>query len=63
MKPLESLAVAFYCVIAAFMMYFLVRVNVNPPPVRHNICTIAEISPDITPEERKRCRQMRGHKL
>lgn len=63
MKWAEALAVAFYAVIAAFMLFFLVLVNVNPPPVRHNICTVAEISPDVTPEERKRCQQMRGHKL
>jgi hypothetical protein len=46
----------------AMLTYFIIKVNVNPP-VRHNICTIAEISPDITPEERKRCREIRGHKL
>ncbi len=62
MKPLEAAAVGFYIVVAMFTLYFLIKVNVNPP-VRHNICTIAEISPDITPEERKRCQQMRGHKL
>ena len=63
MKPLEAAAVGFYAVIAMFTLYFIVLVNVKPPPVRHNICTIAEISPDITPEERKRCREIRGHKL
>ena len=57
------LAVGFYVVVAVFTLVFIVLINVNPPPIRHNICTIAEISPDITPEERQRCRQMRGHKL
>jgi hypothetical protein len=37
-------------------------VNINPP-TRHNVCTVAEISPDVTPAERERCRQIRGHKL
>lgn len=63
MKPLEAAAIAFYMVVGGVMLYFLIKVNVNPPPVRHNICTIAEISPDVTPEERKRCREIRGHKL
>ena len=63
MEKLKEYAI-FLCLIPAWalLIYCLVKVNVNPP-VRHNICTIAEISPDITPEERKRCREIRGHKL
>ena len=63
MKAAQAAAVGFYVVVAAINLYFLWYAITTPPPVRHNICTIAEISPDITPEERKRCRQMRGHKL
>ena len=63
MKLVEAAAIGFYVVIALITMYFIVLVNVNPPPARQNICTVAEISPDITPEERKRCREIRGHKL
>lgn len=63
MKALEVAAMAFYAVVALFTLLFIVLINVQPPPVRHNVCTIAEISPDITPEERKRCREKRGHKL
>lgn len=63
MEKLKEYAI-FLCLIPAWavLIYCLIMVNTNPP-VRHNICTIAEISPDITPEERKRCRQLRGHKL
>lgn len=50
-------------VVLVAMMFFIGLAITQPPPVRHNICTIAEISPDITSEERKRCRMIRGHKL
>jgi hypothetical protein len=44
-------------------LVMVILIAIQPPPVRHNICTIAEISPDITPQERERCRRIRGHKL
>ena len=63
MKKIEEYAI-FLCLIPAWvlLLYCLVVVNINPP-TRHNVCTVAEISPDVTPEERKRCREIRGHKL
>jgi len=63
MKKIEEYAI-FLCLIPAWVLliYCLIRVNVDPP-VRHNVCTVAEISPDVTPAERERCRQIRGHKL
>lgn len=36
---------------------------IPPPPNRMNICNVSEISPDVTPEERKKCQMIRGHKL
>lgn len=63
MEKIKEYAI-FLCLIPAWtlLLYCLVRVNVDPP-VRHNICTVAEISPDVTPAERERCRLIRGHKL
>lgn len=62
-KVVEETALVYYAIIAIITLYFIALLIVRPPPVRHNVCTIAEISPDVTPEERKRCQQMRGHKL
>ena len=60
MKILVFMHVA---IVAVITLCFLWLAITTPPPVRHNVCTIAEISPDITPEQRKLCQQMRGHKL
>ncbi len=68
MKPPEAVAVAFYIAIALFTVVFGYKaVNTNPPLP----CGVSEISPDVTPEVREKCRQMReqrskerrGHKL
>ncbi len=68
MKPPEIVAVAFYMAIALFTVVFGYKaVNTNPPLP----CGVSEISPDVTPEVREKCRQMReqrakeqrGHKL
>lgn len=32
-------------------------------PTINRLCSVAEISPDFTPEDRERCRLIRGHKL
>lgn len=64
MEKLKEYLVYLYLIpMWAMLIYFMVKVNSEPQPIRHNICTVAEISPDITPEERKRCREIRGHKL
>ena len=56
MKPPEIVAVAFYMAIALFTMVFGYKaVNTNPPLP----CGVSEISPDVTPEVREKCRQMR----
>jgi hypothetical protein len=63
MEKIKEYAI-FLCLIPAWavLLYCLVRVNISQP-ARHNICTVAEISPDVTPQERERCRMIRGHKL
>ena len=56
MKPPEIVAVAFYMAIALFTVVFGYKaVNINPPLP----CGVSEISPDVTPEVREKCRQMR----
>ena len=56
MKPPEAVAVAFYMAIALFTVVFGYKaVNTNPPLP----CGVSEISPDVTPEVREKCRQMR----
>jgi hypothetical protein len=64
MEKLEKYAIFLYLIpMWAALIYCLVKINTEPRPVRHNICTVAEISPDVTPAERERCRMIRGHKL
>ena len=61
----EWFAVAFYVVVglvSIFMMYQVMRMPL-PEPRDNRLCSVAEISPDITPAERERCRQLRSHKL
>ena len=60
MKPPEIVAVAFYITIALFSLYYGTKVILNEPQV---MCGVAEISPDFSPADRERCRQVRGHKL
>ena len=59
MKLPEIIAYAFYITIALFSITYSIKAT-NKPQLP---CGVAEISPDVTPEERKQCRQMRGHKL
>ena len=42
------------------MLYLLTQYQ---PPPQPRLCGVEEISPDITQQEREKCRQMRGHKL
>lgn len=48
--------------VGCFAVYFLARALAEPPPIR-NVCPVSEISPDVTQQERERCRLIRGHKL
>jgi hypothetical protein len=61
--PTEPEGNVFFAALAMVTFALILFISVQPPPVRHNICTVAEISPDITPQERERCRRIRGHKL
>jgi hypothetical protein len=65
MKLGEFAAVAFYVVVGLISVYcmWVVMHMPLPQPGRDRLCSVAEISPDITPAERERCRQARGHKL
>lgn len=63
MKVAEALAVSFAMCIALFSVYWGYAALTKPMPAPRPLCGVAEISPDITPEERKQCREMRGHKL
>ena len=59
----ETLAVIWYAIIACASLIMMILIALQPPPTYRNICNVAEISPDVTPQERERCRQIRGHKL
>ena len=61
----ERLAIAFYVVVGLISIYcmYLVMHMPLPQPGKDRLCSVAEISPDITPTERERCRQLRSHKL
>ena len=65
MKLGEFAAVVFYVVVGLISVYcmWVVMHMPLPQPGRDRLCSVAEISPDITPAERERCRQARGHKL
>lgn len=60
MRPAEIVAVVFYVAIALFSLYYGAKVISSEPQI---MCGIAEISPDFSPADRMRCRQIRGHKL
>jgi hypothetical protein len=55
----ESLVIAFYACIGLFSVYFGYRAMNAPPP---SPCGVAEISPDVSPRTKERCRAIRGHK-
>lgn len=58
MKIAEVLVIAFYVSVAVFSVVFGYKAmtveNVQLP------CGVAEISPDFSPEDRERCRLVRG---
>lgn len=61
----EVAVLVFYMVVAVCSIVFAVIVTVNTPPraPREHLCSIAEISPDMTQKEKEHCRLIRGHKL
>ena len=52
----------YLAIVAIISLHYLMQLDRVPDKPR-NICSVAEISPDVTPAERERCRQIRGHKL
>ena len=59
----ESVSIIWYAIMACATLVIVILIALQPPPTYRNICSVAEISPDVTPQERERCRQIRGHKL
>lgn len=60
---MKEIVIAFYICVALLSVYWGYAALSKPLLAPRPICGVAEISPDVTPEERKQCRQMRGHKL
>jgi hypothetical protein len=58
----EGLICIYMAAVACWALYFATQLDRVPAKPR-NICSVAEISPDVTQQERERCRQIRGHKL
>lgn len=56
----SALALAFYGVVALCSLYVISKL---PEPKPRLACSVAEISPDFTNQDREKCRQARGHKL
>lgn len=50
----------FMTVVFTFVFIYLIA---NLPSGKDRLCGVAEISPDITPQEREYCRMARRHKL
>lgn len=62
-KLAETLVLAFYSIVAVCSVTAFVVVLSMTPTTRKVPCSVAEISPDVTQQEREQCRQIRGHKL
>lgn len=68
MKPhriAEVLVLAFYAVVAVASITMAVIVSMSTPQSspRLHLCSVAEISPDMSQKEKEHCRLIRGHKL
>jgi hypothetical protein len=57
------LAIAAATIMLGTMASIVWLASHGPRPPRDHLCPVAEISPDITPAERERCRQLRAIKL
>lgn len=57
---MKELALAYYAAIAVVTITFIVMATpVDRPRPTPEQCSVAEISPDITPRDREVCRQLR----
>ena len=64
MTAIHYASMAVMAVLAAAVMLGAIWLSAHVPRApRDHLCPIAEISPDITPAERERCRQLRAIKL
>lgn len=61
----EAAVLVFYAVVAvcSVTMAVIVTIKTPPRPPREHLCSVAEISPDVTQQEKDHCRLIRGHKL
>lgn len=59
-RIVEWLMFVYLFMVAILSMYFAVKAHNMPP---RPACAVAEISPDVSPQDKARCRQARGHKL
>jgi hypothetical protein len=61
---MKELALAYYAVIAVATITFIALAPAVPdrPRPTPEQCSVAEISPDITPRDREVCRQLRQHR-
>ena len=59
-RVLIFIHLAMVVVFTVVMLYLLTHYQ---PPPQPRLCGVEEISPDITHQEREKCRQMRRHKL
>jgi hypothetical protein len=60
---MKELALAYYAAIAVATITFIVMaIPVDRPRPTPEQCSVAEISPDITPRDREVCRQLRQHR-
>lgn len=60
-----ALVCGYYVLVAlcAIVMATLVMTGEPRKTPREHLCSVAEISPDMTQKEREHCRLIRGHKL
>lgn len=60
MKYASYLAILYYAAIAAFSVFWMLNaINATPPLP----CTVAEISPDFSQQDKEKCRILRTRKL
>jgi hypothetical protein len=60
---MKELLIYVYVSVVGLLALYIAMLAIDAKPKAELNCAVAEISPDVTPEERKRCRQIRGHKL
>lgn len=59
----SSVMIEMLILITAFVLFVSLLLMIPQPTQKVINCSLAEISPDFTPEMRKECRMIRGTKL